>query len=73
MSPRENAKNGRICAHGLNCKIFVNSELIFEIYAENYSRKKLFSRWLKTLCIGPKFFENVHLTKIKRNAFNPFF
>ena len=28
-------------AHGLNCKIFVNSELIFEIYDENYSKKKI--------------------------------
>ena len=27
-------KNGRIGAHGLNCKIFVNSELRFEIYDE---------------------------------------
>ena len=26
MSPRESAKNGRIDAHGLNWKIFVNSE-----------------------------------------------
>ena len=34
MSPRESAKNGRIGAHGLNCKIFVNSELRFEIYDE---------------------------------------
>ena len=31
-SPRENAKNGQIGAHGLNCKIFVNPELGFEIY-----------------------------------------
>ena len=42
MSPRESAKNGRIGAHGLNCIIFVNSELIFEIYDENYLRKKNF-------------------------------
>ena len=42
MSPRESAKNGRIGAHGLNCKIFVNSELIFEIYDKNYPRKKKF-------------------------------
>ena len=40
MSPRESAKNGRICAHGLNCIIFVDSELIFEIYDKNYPRKK---------------------------------
>ena len=31
MSPRKSAENGRIGAHGLNCKIFVNSERIFEI------------------------------------------
>ena len=41
-SSRESAKNGRNGAHGLNCKIFVNSELIFEIYDENYSMKKKF-------------------------------
>ena len=35
ISPRENAKNGRSDAQRLNCKIFVNSELIFEIYDEN--------------------------------------
>ena len=32
----ESAKNGRIDAHGLNCKIFLNSELIFGIYDKNY-------------------------------------
>ena len=42
MSPRESAKNGRIGAHGLNCKIFVNSEFRFEIYDKNYSMKKNF-------------------------------
>ena len=40
-SSRESAKNGRNGAHGLNCKIFVNSELIFEIYDENKTKKKL--------------------------------
>ena len=40
MSLHESAKNGRIGVHGLNCKIFVNSELIFEIYDENYFMKK---------------------------------
>ena len=39
MSPRESAKNGRISAHGLNCIIFVNSELILEIYNEIYPIK----------------------------------
>ena len=38
--PRENPKNRRIGAHELNCKIFVNSELGFEIYDKNYPRKK---------------------------------
>ena len=38
VSPRESAKNGRIGAHGLNCKIFVKSELIFWIYYENKSK-----------------------------------
>ena len=42
MSPRESAKNGRIGAHGLNCIIFFNSEVIFEIYNENYHMKKIF-------------------------------
>ena len=42
MSPRESAKNGRIGADGLNCKIFVKSELISEIYDKNYPRKKNF-------------------------------
>ena len=40
MSPCESAENGRNGAHGLNCIIFVNSEVIFEIYDENYSWKK---------------------------------
>ena len=40
MSPRESAKNGRNGAHGLTCKILVNSELKFEIYDENYPRKR---------------------------------
>ena len=40
MSPRESTKNGRIGAHGLSCKIFVNSEFRFEIYDKNYSKKK---------------------------------
>ena len=42
MSPRESAKNGRNGAHGLNCKIFVNFEVEFEIYDKNYPRKKNF-------------------------------
>ena len=40
MSPRESTKNGRIGAHGLNCKIFINSEFRFEIYDKNYPMKK---------------------------------
>ena len=36
----ESAKNGRNGAHGLNCIIFVNSEVIFEIYDKNYPIKK---------------------------------
>ena len=35
MCPSESAKIGRMGAHGLNCKIFVNSELIFKIFDEN--------------------------------------
>ena len=35
MSPRESAKIGQIGAHGLNWKIFVDFELIFETYDEN--------------------------------------
>ena len=31
ISPRKSGKNGRIGAHGLNWKIFVNSEFRFEI------------------------------------------
>ena len=41
MSPQESPENGRIVAHGLNFKIFVNSDLIFEIYDENYTIKKI--------------------------------
>ena len=41
ISPRESAKNGRLGAHGLNCRIFVKSEVIFEIYDKNYPRKKI--------------------------------
>ena len=39
MSPCESAENGRNDAHGLNCLIFVNSEVIFEIYDKNYPIK----------------------------------
>ena len=42
ISPRESAKNGRNGANGLNCIIFVNSEVIFEIYDKNYPMKKIF-------------------------------
>ena len=42
ISPREGDKNGRIGAHGFNWKIFLNFQLIFEIYDENYSMKKIF-------------------------------
>ena len=41
ISPRESAKNGRMGAHGLNCIIWVNSELGLKIYVENYPRKKI--------------------------------
>ena len=42
ISPRESTKNGRNGAHGLNCIIFLNSEVIFEIYDENNLMKKIF-------------------------------
>ena len=42
MSPRESTKNGRIGAHGLNCKIFVNTEFRFEIYDKTYPMKNKF-------------------------------
>ena len=42
ISPRESAKNGRMGAGGLNCKIFVNFEVRFEIYDKNYPKKKIF-------------------------------
>ena len=35
MRPNESTKNGRKGAHGLNCKIFVNFEAIYEIYDKN--------------------------------------
>ena len=35
MSPRESAKKGRIGAQGLNCRIFSNSELIFEMIIQS--------------------------------------
>ena len=38
----ESAKIGRIGAHGLNCKIFVNSEIRSEIYHKNYHIKKFY-------------------------------
>ena len=40
MRSNESTKNGQKGAHGLNCKIFVNFEVIFEIYDKNYHRKK---------------------------------
>ena len=54
ISPRESAKNGRNGTDGLNCLIFVKSELIFEIYDENYPRKK-FSRLYDTFEIFVNF------------------
>ena len=36
MRPNESTKNGRKAAHGLNCKIFVNSKVFFEINEKNY-------------------------------------
>ena len=41
ISPRESAENGRNAAHGLNCKISVNSEVILEIHDEKYPMKKI--------------------------------
>ena len=35
---RESAKSGRNGAHGLNCKILVNSENIFKVFDKNYFR-----------------------------------
>ena len=35
MRPNESTKNGRKGAHGLNCKIFVNFDAIYEIYDKN--------------------------------------
>ena len=40
IGPRESVKNGRNGAHGLNCKIFVNFEHIYEINDEKYHMKK---------------------------------
>ena len=42
MRPNESMKNGRKGAQGLNCKIYVNFKVIFEIYDKNYSRGKNF-------------------------------
>ena len=53
ISPRECAKIGRMDAHGLNCKIFVNSELIFEIYDENYTRKMVLLKFSWCNLVGP--------------------
>ena len=39
MRVHESTKNGRKGVHGLNCKIFVNSEAIFEIYDKNYLKR----------------------------------
>ena len=41
MRPSESTKNGRKGAHRLNCKIFVNFEVIFEVYDKNYLRRKI--------------------------------
>ena len=41
ISPRQSGKNGRIGAHELNCKLFVNSKLKFEIYDKNYPMKRI--------------------------------
>ena len=43
LSPRESTKNRRNGAQGSNCKIFVNSENMFEIYDKNYPVKKIIS------------------------------
>ena len=42
ISPRESTKNGRIGVHGLNWKIFVNSEFRFEICGKNNPMNKIF-------------------------------
>ena len=42
MSLRKSAKSGRIGAHGLNWKIFVNFDLRFEIFDKNNFMKKNF-------------------------------
>ena len=39
-SPRKSGRNG---AHGLNCIIFINTKLIFEINGEKYYMKKFMS------------------------------
>ena len=43
MSPRESVKNEQNGAHGLNCKTFVNSDVIFHISVKNYSITKFLS------------------------------
>ena len=37
----QSAKNGRNAANTLNCKIFVKSEVIFEIHDKNNPMKKI--------------------------------
>ena len=59
ISPHESTKNGRNGAHGLTCKIFVNSELKFEIYDENYPRKK--NSWAKKIFEIFRFFHVMYL------------
>ena len=48
MSPRESAKNGRNGAHGLNCIIFVNSEL-------NFETTMTITLWEKISCLSDHF------------------
>ena len=59
MSPRESTENERIGAHGLNCKIFRNSEVIFGFNDKNYPRKKILC-----LCDTFEIFVNFEISPI---------
>ena len=51
-------KNGRKCAYGLKCKIFVNFEAILGVYDKKYPREKIFclSDNFKIFVIKPVWF-----------------
>ena len=70
MRPNESTKNGRTGAHGLNCKIFVNSKAIFEIYEKNYI--KVFSFLIVRIVWKKNFPVSKNMNSLVKREFSVF-